>query len=226
MMVECDQAALVPLAESERERDTALWSGWLLFSTAGLGGLFVYLLIRQRIEPGFTDYWGFMIAQIAGTLVLVVALSVWLAREGGLSWYTHLVVTVNTWADTLGTAGHLYERHDSYDKITHFLAGIAITAAGADVIRAINKRGWIRLTLARQLLLAASLTLAINLGWEAYEYLGDVLFQSERHRGRLDTAYDLVSDLSGALVSVLIISMLRRERLTATAQPLEPERAV
>jgi Predicted membrane protein (DUF2238) len=186
-------------------------AAWTIFSAVGLIGLLLYLLIRQATEPGFTDYWGFMVGQIGGTLVVVVALSVLFRREGGLSWYTHLVVTGNTWADTLGTAGHLYERHVTYDKLTHFLAGVALTAAAADVLRAMNKRGWIRLVFTRQLALAVALALLANIAWELYEYVGDVVFHSERHRGALDTAYDFISDLSGALVSALIIWILRAE---------------
>jgi uncharacterized membrane protein YjdF len=211
---------LTALSASRRERDTAGGpAAWTLFSAVGLAGLLLYLLIHQAVQPGFTDYWGFMVGQVAGTLVLVVALSVVFAREGGLSWYTHLVVTMNTWADTLGTAGHLYERHVSYDKITHFLAGVALTAAGADVLRAMNKRGWIRLALVRQLALAVAVALLMNIGWEFYEYVGDVVFNSERHRGGLDTAYDFASDLGGALVSALIIWILRAEA-TARGDPV------
>jgi uncharacterized membrane protein YjdF len=173
-------AALTELSASRREHDSAGGSAaWTIFSAVGLAGLLIYLLIRQAIQPGFTDYWGFMVAQIAVTLVFVVAMSSVFAREGGLSWYTHLVVTGNTWADTLGTAGHLYERHVTYDKVTHFLAGVVLTAAAADVLRALNRRGWIRLMVGRQLALAVAIALLANIGWELYEYVGDVVFQSE-----------------------------------------------
>jgi hypothetical protein len=156
-----------------------------------------------------------MVVQTAGTLALVLGASVWFAAEGGLSWYTHLVVTGNTWADTFGTAGHLYERHAAYDKITHFLAGVAITAAAADVLRALDERGAIRLALVRRLLVAMHVTLVINIGWESYEYVGDFVFDSERHRGSLDTAYDFAFDMSGAVVSALVIWMLAAGRLAA-----------
>lgn len=197
----------------------------ILLPTAGLGALLGYLLIREAIEPGFTDYWGFMIAQIAATLVLMLALSVWLAPQGGLSWYTHFVVAANTWADTLGTAGHLYERHSSYDKVTHFFAGVAITAAAADILRALDERDVLRRMLPSRLLLAIGLTLVINIGWEVYEYVGDVVFHSERHRGALDTSYDLFSDLTGALASVVAIWILRPEPTAARPASSPPPRA-
>jgi hypothetical protein len=76
-----------------------------LYSTLSVAVLLGYLLVRKPLEPGFTDHWGYMIVQIAGTLVLMLVLTVWSAPQGGFSWYTYLVVAVNTWADTLGTAG-------------------------------------------------------------------------------------------------------------------------
>jgi hypothetical protein len=94
-----------------------------------------------------------------------------------------------------------------------------LTAAAADVLRALNTRGWIRLMVGRQLALAVAIALLANIGWELYEYVGDVVFQSERHRGALDTAYDFDSDLSGALVSALIIWILRAEA-TARRDPV------
>jgi uncharacterized membrane protein YjdF len=188
----------------------AIWrksprSQGVLLSTVGLGGLLAFLLIHEAIRPNFTDYWGYMIGQIAVTLAVIVALDVYFAREGGLSWYTHLVVTANTWADTFGTAAHLYERHSSYDKVTHFCAGIAITVAAADVLRGLDERGVLRRPLVWRLVAAMTITLALNIGWETYEYLGDVVFQSGRHQGSLDTTYDFVSDMTGALVSVFLI---------------------
>lgn len=189
-------------------RREILLSPWVLLSTAGLGTLLGWLLVGQALQPGFTDYWGFIVLQTAGTLALVLALSAWFAPEGGLSWYTHVVVTGNTWADALGTAGHLYERYSGYDKVTHFLAGVAITAAAADLLRALAARGSIRLGFGAQLVVALHLTLALNVGWELYEYLGDVVFHSERHRGGLDTAYDLVADMGGAFACAAFIRAL------------------
>jgi uncharacterized membrane protein YjdF len=194
-------------------------TSWALLSTTGLATLLAYLLVRQALAPGFTDYWGYIVLQVAATLVLLLGLGVAFAREGGLSWYTHLVVTANTWADTLGTAGHLYERHASYDKVTHFFAGVAIVAAVADVLRALDERGLLRWTLQRRLAVAVAATLVLNLGWEAYEYLGDILFDTGRHKGALDTTYDLVADLAGALVSVAVLAGTARGAYAGARSP-------
>ncbi|HKG24501.1 MAG TPA: hypothetical protein VKB09_02585, partial [Thermomicrobiales bacterium] len=183
-------------------------SPWLLFSLIGLGWLLFYLLLREAVDPGFTNYWGYMVFQIVITIAVVLTLSVVFAPEGGLPWYTHLVVTATTWFDTLGTAGHMYDRYDVYDKITHFAGGVAITAAAASVFYALMIRGVLSWSLARRLLTAVAISVAVGGIWEFYEYFGDVLFSTGRHAGRLDTLYDLISDTTGSLVIVILIWQL------------------
>ena len=199
---------------------------WVLLSAVGLGGLIGYLLLWQTVEPGFTEYWGYMIGQLGVLLAGLLVLHACFRRQGGLAWYTHLMVTGTAWVDTLGNAGHLYERYSSYDKITHFGAGIAITAGAADLLRALGERGLLDTTLAWQLAAAVTITLVLNVGWETYEYLGDSFFGSTRHQGALDTIYDFVSDIAGALVAVLLVVRAQRRPVAADRQVvLEPTRA-
>jgi hypothetical protein len=198
---------------------TIVASPWTLFSMVGLGSLLLYLLVREAVDPGFTNYWGYMVFQIAITIAIVLILSVVFAPEGGLSWYTHLVVTATTWFDTLGTAGHMYDRYDVYDKITHFAGGVAITAVAANIFSALTIRGVLEWSLMRRLVTAVALSVAIGGIWEIYEYFGDVFFSTGRHAGSLDTIYDLISDTIGSLVSAVLIWRLEPVRTT------HPERA-
>jgi hypothetical protein len=62
-------------------------------------------------------------------------------------------------------------------------------------------------------------TLVVNIGWELYEFLGDVAFHSERHRGRLDTGYDLIADVAGGLLSAFIIWIASGGSVGARAAP-------
>jgi hypothetical protein len=194
-------------------------SPWARLSTTALTTLLAYLLVRQAVAPGFTDYWGYIVLQVGATLAVLLAFGAAFADEGGFSWYTHLAVTANTWADTFGTAGHLYDRHASYDKVTHFFAGVAIVAAVADLLRALDQRGVLRWTLQRRLVFAVAATLVLNLGWETYEYLGDLLFDTGRHKGGLDTAYDLAADLAGALLSVAVLATWGRRAVIGVRSP-------
>jgi hypothetical protein len=177
----------------------------LRVSLLSLGSLLTYLVVRQAIDPGFTDYWGYLVAQISLTIVILTWLEDEFFQEGGLSWFTHLVVIINTWADALGTMAHMYAKYVSYDKVTHFLGGVMLTAAAADIIFAIQRRRMIDMPAMRVLTYAIGISVGLGAAWEIYEYLGDRLFDSGRHAGAIDTWYDLISDSVGSIVSALLL---------------------
>jgi len=184
-----------------------------------LSGVLAYLLIGRALDPGFTHYWWYQLLQTGATLAAVIALNAAFAAEGGLAWQTHLIVVVTTLADTLGTAGHLYDAFDPYDKIVHFWSGAALAAAAAEVLEFLRRRGIVALGPGRQaaLAVAAGLLLA-GVFWETYEYLSDVVFGSGRVNGRQDTIHDAVADGLGALLAVLVL----RRRATGPHAPVRP----
>ena len=100
-----------------------------LFSFVSLGGLLTYMIVAQHVTPGFTDYWGYLTAQVFVFLFLLVAAEIVFADQGGVSWLTHILAVSCCFADVLGTDGNLYARIDEYDKLTHF-AGVAAITAG------------------------------------------------------------------------------------------------
>jgi hypothetical protein len=187
------------------------------FTLLSLGSMLLYLIIRQAIEPGFTDYWGYMVGQIALSIVILTWLEDEFSAWGGLSWFTHLVVVINTWADSLGTAAHMYSRYVSYDKFTHFLGGVMLTAAAADIIFAVQRRRNVDVLVSRVLTWAICISIGLGAAWELYEFMGDRLFDTGRHAGALDTWYDLISDSVGSFVSAILLwrwraSTLEREQ--------------
>jgi hypothetical protein len=192
-------------------------SPWMLFSLAGLGSLLIYLIGREAVDSGFTNYWGYMVFQIVVTLAVMLAFEIVFHKEGGLSWYTHLVVVVTTWFDTLGTAAHMYDRYSVYDKITHFAGGVAITAAAACLFRCLVARGYLNWSLSTRLIAAIAVSVSIGGIWEIYEYLGDILFSTGRHAGSLDTIYDLISDTTGSIVSAILMWRIEPEATRQTA---------
>ena len=188
-------------------------------STITLGGLFIYLGAGQLINPGFTDFWGYLFFQVGATLLLLLAAEAFLAREGGLSWLTHGIAIACSWADVLGTDGDLYARIDEYDKLTHAMGTAAVTAAAWEVLRAAARRTGSTRPPRDRFLLSVAIGVAAGIGWEVYEYLGDVVFQTTRSQGRWDTFNDLVSDTAGALV---IAALLWRQERRAGAEEFEP----
>lgn len=177
----------------------------LRFTIYALGLLLTYLLVRQAVDPGFTNYWGYMVVQIALTIVVILVFSVHYAEEGGFSLLTLGIVVVTTYADTLGTAGHMYDRFISYDKVTHFLGCAAVASAVGDLLIVKSRRGSISWSPRRMLIVAAVVAIGMGAMWELYEYVGDKLLDTGRHAGAEDTIYDLISDSVGAIVAAAVL---------------------
>lgn len=198
---------------------------WAPWSIGLLGMLLFYMIVREIVDPGFTHYWGYMVAQIAATILIVISLEKYFRPEGGLSWLTYAVVTIATWADTLGTAGHLYDRYRAYDKFIHFGGGVAITAVSADLLFAHRRKRGLPQQLKATLLIAALMSFTLTTGWEIYEYLGDRVFSTGRHAGWLDTAYDMISDAAGTLVALVLLAFIEPRRFDQDNLPIAPQRS-
>jgi hypothetical protein len=171
----------------------------IAFTAIGLGALWSYMLGMQISEPGFTDFWGYLFGQVTVILLALIALEVVFRKEGGLSPATHFVAVAACYADVIGTDGNLYARIDEYDKLTHFIGVAVVTAALYDILRCLNVRGTINWTPGERLSCAVLIGIAVGVGWEVYEFLGDRVFHTTRVQSRWDTGNDIVSDTLGAL---------------------------
>ena len=178
------------------------------YSALALSGVIFYLLIGQIVDPGFTHYWWYQLAQTSMTLVIVLLLDAAFVEEGGMAWQTHALVVAATLADTLGTAGHMYARWGPYDKVVHFSSGAAFAAATYQALWFMEQRGELSLSPTRRALIAVGISfLLAGIIWETYEYLGDQIFSSGRQYGWGDTIGDLIADFCGAIVAVVIMTV-------------------
>jgi hypothetical protein len=194
-------------------------NGRVRFTLLALGGLLTYLIMGQVLRPGFTDFWGYLVGQVAVIMILLVLGEVLFAREGGVSWLTHGVAVACCYADVLGTDGNLYALIDEYDKLTHFAGIAAVTAFVYESLRALNmRRGWSWSANSR-LLIAVAIGVAVGIGWEVYELLGDKVFHTARVYGPWDITYDIASDAMGALAVALLL-LLGEQRLERGERPL------
>jgi hypothetical protein len=220
-----------PLADAQRAVASVWWRLSRSFEAAGraaisvtnnsracftlfaLGGLLTYLITEQIVNPGFTDFWPYLTGQVAVILLLLVGLEVYFEREGGLSWLTHVVAVVCCYADVLGTDGNLYASINEYDKITHFAGIAAVTAAAYDCLRALSIRGTITQSPTSRLWVSVALGIAIGVGWEVYELLGDKVFNTARVYGPVDILSDIVSDAMGGLSVALLLWLAEQQRI-------------
>jgi hypothetical protein len=186
---------------------------WALLDVAALGALLICMVVGALLDPGFTDYWGYMVAQMVCTAAAVMWLTQRFASEGGLSWLTHVIIVVVTYADTFGTAAGMYDRYTVYDKITHFGGGAILAATAYEIILALRLRGAMSWSLHARMFIAIAVSVTLGAVWEFYEVFGDAIFDTGRHAGSLDTVYDLVSDLSGAVVAIVLLAHLEPGRV-------------
>src|SRR5262245_7220788 len=130
--------------------DTLETSTKFRVSFLALSGLIIYLLIGNFADPGFTHFWRYHLFQTSLTLALVTTVEVVFAREGGLAWETLAIIVITTLADVTGTAGHMYDRFDPYDKIVHFWSGAAFAAGVFEVLGFLRRRGRLTISIRKQ----------------------------------------------------------------------------
>ena len=183
------------------------------FSVISLGLLLTYMVGMQITEPGFTDFWLYLVLQTVGFMLLLWLGEVVFAGQGGLSWLTHAIAVTCTFADVLGTDGNLYNRIDEYDKVTHFLGTAAITAGVYDVLRALYLRGTLPWEANERLTLSVALGMAAGVGWEVYELVADKVFNTGRVQGVWDTGNDLISDALGAVGVAALLWFAESQRV-------------
>jgi hypothetical protein len=191
------------------------------FTMLSLSGLLVYLITEEIVQPGFTDFWGYLVGQVGFILILLVAGEIVFEREGGLSWLAHGVAVACCYGDVLGTDGNLYATIDEYDKLTHFAGVAALTAGVYDCLRALSARGYFSQSPSARAWCAVIAGVAVGIGWEVYELLGDKVFHTARVYGPWDTTYDILSDAMGA-IAVAVLLWVAEAQAEARAAPPGP----
>lgn len=126
----------------------------------------------------------------------------WLSRRGGrLSTFTIMIVLAGIWLDALGNFAGWYGAFWWYDRITHGVGGMAVTALFIDLLQA-QGRFTGPITKLTALWVGFFLGQFVASMYEVSEWIGDELFNTARVRSAFDTPRDLLNNTLGGLVAV------------------------
>lgn len=108
----------------------------------------------------------------------------------------------------LGWQGGFYYTTNWYDKILHFSAGICVVLAAwwlVDILekaQTINKKSFLL-----KIFISLLFLLVIAVLWEVFEFIIDKVFDFPLlQKGPRDTLWDLIFDIIGGSVGIILIS--------------------
>lgn len=147
------------------------------------------------------------------TAVAVLWFDRWLRRRGArLSLTTYLFVAGSVWLDALGNFQHLYAGFWWWDRLTHTVGGMALSAGCIDVFLALRRAGRLQASWGFAAWMGVLVGQLVGSIYEISEWLGDYWFATERVRGQYDTPHDLFQNLIGGLLVLLIMAISQRPR--------------
>ena len=170
--------------------------------------IFVVLIVQLillGVELGTTyDDFGRQIALAltnVGTTAFVLWLDARFRRRGlALSNFTICITLAAVWIDALGNFQNLYGQWWWWDRVTHTIGGMAVTALFIDW--ALVRRQAKKLLIPHPYAILFGFLLGQFVGamYEVTEWLGDWWFATERVRGPYDAPRDLFFNLLGGLI--------------------------
>jgi len=155
--------------------------------------------------------------QIALSITNVVAVIIffwvkaWLKpKKIELPWALLTFAAASVWLDALGNFQHLYARFWWWDRITHVVGLLPITAGMYLVLERLAAADRIKLPHWARALFAVSIANLLGAAYEISEWLGDIWFGTHRVTGLFDTPHDLLDNLVGSLLVIAGAVLVRR----------------
>lgn len=137
----------------------------------------------------------------------------WLGKRGSqLSAVTILLVIGAVWLDALGNFQHLYAGFWWWDRITHTVGGMAISAGFIDFYQAWRRTGAFPVSWGQATWLGFLVGQFLGAMYEVSEWLGDFWFHTHRVVYTYDTPHDLFFNLCGGVIVILIVRFSQRKK--------------
>ena len=177
-------------------RGLNLWAGYN-FGGAMMALLALLILWNGRAHlpalPLWIGYFATMLHFIGGSLG---------AADSGPGPFCFSGLQPGEWLCADGVNG-MYHVHPWWDKLVHGMNSTAIAIAWSLGWRRMSEHNGWQLSAPVVAFTAFSLSVAIGVAYEVYEFFGKTIFQTIDQGGYVNTASDLVSDMLGAGLGVL-----------------------
>lgn len=111
----------------------------------------------------------------------------------------------------LGSILGLYDKVILYDKVVHTLSGIA-TSVLAIVILENDRKS--KLSIFTKYIYIISFSMLIAVIWESFEYITDIIFNTDAQKTRLTCINDTMQDMLVALLGSVLYIIFNRKKLT------------
>lgn len=121
-----------------------------------------------------------------------------------------LLVAACIWSDAVANFWHLFGNILWWDKLAHAFGSIAPTAVVWSLLYELRQKGKIVLPLWSIGIYAISVTMALVSLYEISEMLGDLWFPTHRVTDLFDTADDLMYNLAGSGLTVILAEFWSR----------------
>ncbi len=177
-------------------RGLNLWAGYN-FGGVIMALLAMFILWNGRVQmpalPLWIGYSATMLHFIGGSLG---------AADSGPGPFCFDGMQPGQWLCADGVNG-MYHVHPWWDKLVHGMNSTAIAIAWSLGWRRMSEHNGWQLSPGIVAFTAFSLSVAIGVAYEVYEFFGKTIFQTIDQGGYVNTATDLVSDMLGAGLGVL-----------------------
>ena len=176
-----------------------------------------YVLLAVLLPIELFARYDTMVRQIAlsvtclAAILILVVVSRWLRLRGGtLPGISALSAAAGVWFDAMGNFVHFYARFSWWDQLAHGVGTAAVALGILAIVQTLIQRGDLRMGRAWMGMTAVCMAVTSSVLYEISEYLGDVVYPTNRVTGLFDTSDDLMwNTLAAALVVALALRLQR-----------------
>jgi len=199
-----------------------------IFSRSLLTGLLLF---------EFLNYFGILKYSLSFTWLglIITCLLVWLMLEvisfflkkycgQSISGWGMMTATIAIYLDSFGDIFHFFNQIWWYDRVAHLVGGGVVAGLTFNIVWIICRSRKINIGFSVISFISLAITSLLGTMYEAEEYFEDYFFGSSRLGEGPDTADDMILNMIGGLLVILVINIylqIKKKRSAATLTKIE-----